>query len=68
MTKKGHITFGSIDKILKFKHHASGPAIDNSLSAATGGGGRIEATLAFQMEAERRRAMGRAYSNIVPPR
>jgi len=67
--KHGHITFDAIGNLIKFRHHIANPAnLQGAFSRHAVDGVRPEEKEAFNLEAERRRAMGRTYSNMIPPR
>lgn len=69
ITKKGHTTLDGIGNFIKFRNRAAKLAgLGNSLSTCTVGGDGVEEAFALQLEVERRRAMGIAYSNIIPPK
>ena len=69
ITKHGRLTFEGIGNLLGFRHHAAKPANpQGSLSTLVVGGIRAENQLALQLEAERRRTMGREYISMIQPR
>jgi len=69
MTKHGRLTIEEIGNLLGFRHHAAKPANpQGSLSTLAVGGMGVEDQLAIQLEAERRRTVGREYINMIPPR
>ena len=69
IAKHSHITFEGIGSLIKFRHHIAKPVnLQGSFSTHNVGSLRVEEQRAFELEAERRRAMTRAYSNMMPPR
>lgn len=69
IAKHSRLTFEGIGGLIKFRHHTTKSVYPvGVLSARAVEGGGFEEKLAFDLEAERRRVMGRAYSNMIPPR
>jgi hypothetical protein len=67
--KHGRLTFEGIGSLIKFRHHVSKPVnLQGSFSTLSAGPSRVEEQLSYNLEAERRRANARAYSNMMPPR
>jgi len=69
IAKHSRLTFNGIGGLIKFRHHVAKPVnLQASFSTHAVSGVRVEEQRTFELEAERRRAMGRAYSNMMPPR
>jgi len=67
--KHSRFTFEGIGNLITFRHHIAKPVnLQGSFSTHTVGNVRVEEQRAFEIEAERRKAMSRTYSNMMPPR
>ncbi len=69
LAKHNRLTFDGLDNLIKFTHHAAKPVnMPASFSTHANSVLRVEEKLAHELEAERKRAMTRAYSNMIPLR
>ncbi len=68
ITKHGRLTFNEIGNLIKFRQHAARPVNLQHTFPKSAVGTRVEEKMAFELEAERRRQMGRTYLNMMPPR
>ena len=69
IAKHSRFTFEGIGNLITFRHHIAKPVnLQGSFSTHTVGSVRVEEQRAFEIEAERRKAISRAYSNMMPPR
>jgi hypothetical protein len=69
IAKHSRLTFEGIGSLIEFRHHAAKPVnMQGSFSTQATSGARVEEQLAFELDTERRRMMGRTYSNMIPPR
>ena len=67
--KHYRLTFEGIGGLIKLRSHVAKPVnLQGSFSTLCVGPSRVEEQLSYNLEAERRRAMARAYSNMMPPR
>jgi hypothetical protein len=68
-SKYGHITFGAMSGLIKFRRQTANQVDPQSLlSIVTAGPTRIEEQAIYNLEAERRASSTRTYSNMIPPR
>jgi len=69
IAKHSRLTFEGMGNLITFRHHIAKPVnLQGSFSAQALSSVRIEEQRAFEIEAERRKAISRAYSNMMPPR
>jgi len=68
-SKHYRLTLEGISSLIKFRNHVAKPVnLQGSFSTLSAGPSRVEEQLSYNLEAERRRANARAYSNMMPPR